>query len=571
CRTPLRVPPTIDLPRCSYFSTPGFASCFSARPAHGSSEKTLLEQSHLDRFLRSAGFLPGRGFGMHETFRLRFKDRIFLSVAALLICVPTLLIDHGAGVREAAFAQSLREMSENGNWLLPTVGGLPWLTTLPVAQWFALGMASLFGVSNTLLAIRLAGIVPALLASHWTASFAATCSGRRPGILAGFALLTTLGVAENVWNGGNIIWLVAAGSGFMSLLARLEDRANTQRYASARAVVSDSLRATGVPRVLGVFVLLGLTTTIAGPIAASVAIIVPAAGHVLWRRETRLRLNNPWFFGWMVTAAIACAWPVVTMLHVADSSGFWFAGVLAGIASRQPTLQLWELLQISLPWIPLAILGQWSLRHDAFAGGYSRERLLACWSISIPVAVFVLTPSNMDLALAAAGAWSVSAAIGVERLALRIFNELPMLETRHNRTLLQKFLAGCAAVLTLSIVWSDHGRDSRDVNREVLLQARTLVSQGQQLTIDMNLGDQAAVLLFELGNHAVPLQQMDLDHRVAGSIVISSADFAATLMDSGFKPRLFENSDERRLAIFHLPSDTASSSRIATEVSPQHH
>ena len=60
------------------------------------------------------------------------------------------------------------------------------------------------------------------------------------------------------------------------------------------------------------------------------------------------------------------------------------------------------------------------MRHDAFACNYSRERLFACWSIIIAVAVLLLTPSKMSLVLASAGAWSVSAAIGVEWLARRI-------------------------------------------------------------------------------------------------------------------------------------------------------
>tara|TARA_R110002072_G_scaffold299632_1_gene475491 strand:+ start:68073 stop:69602 length:1530 start_codon:yes stop_codon:yes gene_type:complete len=475
---------------------------------------------------------------MLETYSLRGKDRLLLLFATVLVFVPTLVVDHGVGIREATHALSLREMSNSGSWLVPTIGGLPSLESPPLTLWLAYLAAKTFGLSNLLTAVRFTGLLPLVLATLWTASFAASCSGRRTGILAGFVLLTTLGVAENVWHGGNVVWLIAAGSGFMKLLSRLESRLQSRGLLPDQSNAVVGAGATSVAGVMFVFVLLGLATMIAGPIAALVAIFVPAAGHVLLRRDLSLKLSNPWVVGWGLTAAIAAVWPVAASRLIADSSGTWF-GSLRNLTDTQLLLEpLWQLVQLSLPWLPLAIFGQWCTRHDAFAGNYSRERLLACWSISVPIAVFLLTPSRMEFALAAAGAWSISAAIGVERLVGRVFKELPILETRHNRALFQKFLTGCAAVLTLTTVWSDFGGNSNQVDQQLLAEARAMARNGQPLLVDLNLGDQAAVILFELDDQAEPLQLPAKSQLWENAFVISTETFQRDALDQGYVSRV---------------------------------
>jgi hypothetical protein len=507
---------------------------------------------------------------MLETYSLREKDRLLLLFATVLVFIPTIVVDHGAGIREAAHALSLREMMNSGSWLVPTVGGLPWLESPPLTQWFTYPAARIFGASNVLTAVRFAGLLPLLLATLWTASFAASCSGRRSGILAGFVLLTTLGVAENVWHGGNIIWLVAAGSGFMKLLVGLESRLQVRSRLPGQSSTAIGNKAFEFANVMFVFVLLGLATMIAGPVAALVTILLPAAGHVLLRRDLSVKLTNPWIVGWLLTAAIATVWPIATSWLVADSAGTWLTSFQSTPDTRYSVEQFWQLTQMGLPWLPLMIFGQWAIRHDAFAGSYSRERLLACWSISVPVAVFLLTPSRMDLALAAAGAWSVSAAIGVERLAVRVFNELPMLETRHNRAILQKFLAGCAAVLTLSIVWSDLGSnlgsDSNQVDHKLLTEARAVAEQGQSLLVDMNLGDQAAVILLELGDLATPLDSQNASDAWENAVVISTESFQRQALEQGFASRIDDGQSDRGLIMVRTDrSPPSAATQIASE------
>ncbi len=489
---------------------------------------------------------------MLETYSLRRKDRQLLLFATVLVFIPTIVIDHAAGIREAAHAVSLREMMNSGNWLVPTVGDVARLESPPLTQWLAFLGARIFGLSNVLTAVRFAGLLPLLLATLWTASFAASCSGRRSGILAGFVLLTTLGVAENVWHGGNVIWLVAAGSGFMKLLANLESRVQARSVLAGQSSAGNGPTAFHFASVMFVFVLLGMATMIAGPVAALVTVFLPAAGHVLLRRDLSVKWSNPWIAGWLLTAAIAAVWPIVTAGLVVDSAGSWLSAFRSSAATRYSAEQIWQLIQMGLPWLPLTILGQWAIRHDAFAGSYSRERLLACWSFSVPVAVFLLTPSRMDLALAAAGAWSISAAIGVERLAARVFKELPLLETRHNRAIFQKFLAGCAAVLTLTIVWSDLGNHSHQVDRALLAEARVMAGQGKSLLVDMNLGDQAAVILLELDELAAPLHPQKASDWQENTVVISTESFQRKALAQGYASRLGDARSPRELIMVRM-------------------
>ena len=228
--------------------------------------------------------------------------------------------------------------------------------------------------------------------------------------------------------------------------------------------------------------------------------------------------------------------------------------------------QLWMLAQISLPWLPFTVLGQWCLRHDSFAGSYSRERLLACWSISVPIAVFLLAPSSMNLAIAAAGAWSVSAAIGAERIANAIFKELPLLETRHNRAVLQNFLGGCAAVLTLSIVWNDLGSESRPVDQALLAEARAVAADGHPLLVDLSLGEQAAVLLVELDGLATPLSSQHNSDVPANSVVISSWVLQQSELPRGNAVPIVGSSSEGRLVLVRPePAPGSDTTRIASE------
>ena len=509
---------------------------------------------------------------MLETYSLRGKDRLLLVAAAILACLPPLLVDHEPGLREAAHAQSLREMMSSGNWFVLTIGGLPWLELPPLTQWFAYVSAKVFGVSNVLTAVRLAGMLPLILATLWTASFAASCSGRRSGMLAGFALLTTLGVAENVWHGGNIIWLVAAGSGFMKLLACLESRLQGQSLSPDRSGDSSGRQRVRIAHVMTVFTLLGLATLIAGPLAAFATILIPSAGHVLFRRSLSLKLNNPWIAGWILTGLIAIVWPVWASSVTGNSPRVWFSFLRSPADFQHSLEQLWRLVQISLPWLPLAVFGQWSIRHDAFAGGYSRERLLALWSISVPVAVFLLMPSNMNLALAAAGAWSISAAIGAEKLTVRVFKELPMLETRHNRAILQKFLAGSAAVLTLSTVWSDLGGRADQVDRALLTEARAVAEEGQAVLVDMKLGNQAAAILLELDDLATPMHSQRMPESWENTVLISSESFQKQAIEQGVVSLISDAGAHQELILVRMARPmTPATAQIASESFSERH
>ena len=486
---------------------------------------------------------------MHDLPSLTKRDRLILTIAAVAVSLPAVLIDHPASTSEAILGQSLREM-EGGFRLTPTVGGLPRLEVAPLAVWMAGLVSATFGVSSTLLAVRLTALIPVLPATFWTASFATTCFGRRIGLLSGFVLVTTFGFAESIWHGSSVAWLTAAGAGFMNLLASLETKARLQSSLDSRPVGSDGLLINKTSHYIPVFGLLAFATMLAGPMAALVTIIVPALAHAMLRIEPRVASRKR---------------TVLTLLVVAALSAIIFSsGAASNTMSGSWPGRLIQLPLMTLPWLPLTIFGQWILRHDAFAGSYSRERLLACWAALVPLMVLCIPRVDLNLALASAGAWSVSAAIGLERFSRFIFSDLPTLQSKHNREVLQRFVAGCTAVFSLTIVWSDRGGNPEPVDRQLVAEAReTAEEQGHPIAIDMNLGDEAAVLLFELGNLATP-HNVDNERSDTENVVVVTSERLIDPVSQRDPERLYKSDQPGRLAILRFePTADSAVTRIA--------
>src|SRR5262245_33855349 len=91
-------------------------------------------------------------------------------------------------MHEARLPQSAREMLAGHEWLLPTVGGRPWVERPPLPHWIVIGMGALAGGLESpwvaRLASALAGCLTVLLVA-WTTS---ALLGRRMGLIAGLLL-----------------------------------------------------------------------------------------------------------------------------------------------------------------------------------------------------------------------------------------------------------------------------------------------------------------------------------------------------------------------------------------------
>lgn len=150
--------------------------------------------------------LSGKDAGMSQhgstTLLPRFlagpADELRLSWPAALTIVlygATLLMVNLGGNRvltyhEAVFCEPAREMLATGDWLIPRIGGVPFLDKPPLTAWLIAGSMRLFD-SRSEWVVRLPGLISANITALAIALLAARWFGNRVGLLAGLIQLTT--------------------------------------------------------------------------------------------------------------------------------------------------------------------------------------------------------------------------------------------------------------------------------------------------------------------------------------------------------------------------------------------
>lgn len=143
--------------------------------------------------------------------------------AALIVLFGTslLLINLGGNrvltYHEVVFAQPAREMLATGNWIMPTIGGVPFVDKPPLTPWLIAASITLFGESEW--AVRLPSVLAANLTALMIAGLAARWFGNRLGAIAGLMQFTTYYVLQLARLGECDIQLVAAVTGAMCCFA----------------------------------------------------------------------------------------------------------------------------------------------------------------------------------------------------------------------------------------------------------------------------------------------------------------------------------------------------------------
>ncbi len=94
------------------------------------------------------------------------------------------------GLDEGLYASCAREMAASGNYIVPTQNGIPFFDKPPLCYW--LQAASIRGFGTNSLAARFPSAVGGMLLVTLTVLIAGKVYGRRPGLLAGFVLVTAL-------------------------------------------------------------------------------------------------------------------------------------------------------------------------------------------------------------------------------------------------------------------------------------------------------------------------------------------------------------------------------------------
>ena len=370
---------------------------------------------------------------------------------------------------EAFVAQAAREMVAKGfgvGWLVPTVGGLPWLEKPPLPIW-AVAILSLATGDVTEWSAR----VPSALAATGLALGVAVLASRRfgstVGVLAGLIQATTgwtilrgrLGEADIVLaaiiTGLMVVFdrlrrgeapeptapkpallrgphqspvvhrlMVSVGQSSSPTVANEVETATTSRPDPGPIV---NFEAAPPPRLSrwrwAFFGFLGASSLVKG-VGFGAALVVPAVLAVLiWDRDRSAIRRLLSVKGAIVAATLALAWPTLVVIRHPEAFSLWTMHVTDRLASHPEHFiggPKWQYLPAvllqAMPWTPLAILGAGPSLLRALRSRGGGDRLLWAWAV-VPILVLsAATVKNAHYAIHALPPWSIWAALGLVRV-----------------------------------------------------------------------------------------------------------------------------------------------------------
>ena len=448
--------------------------------------------------------------------RLTHADRGWLVLAALVVTAAAFFSQSPSGLTEALSGQSLTEMSDSGEWLVPTVGGAAWSEASPLVQWIAGMLLPLTG-DNPILAIRLSGLLGLVLASLFAADLGAQCGGRQLGLFAGGILSTTFGLTGDIVAGGHLIWLAASGTAVLRLLTVIESESRHTVSRAALPYRRHSPFSARSHQFLSLFLVVTCVTIGTDLLSVIAMLFVPLAGWLAFRGLAAAR-KYVWAWGLLSAVGLIAGWLIALNGHAAGAEFLWQRLQSGAAANWSLQSQLIETLSFTLPWGLLIPIGLWVTRHEALGDANSRERLICSYALLCPIAVLVLRPQHTGDCLAAAGAWSVLAAIGLDAFIRQVTLRLNLVDARPLRTGLRRAAVGTAAMMAAVQVQSDASIECNVNVREIAAQIRGNASADAVVSFsrDRKSHDQLTIALRSAARQeATILQPRNNDVRIA--------------------------------------------------------
>ncbi|WP_422928016.1 ArnT family glycosyltransferase [Singulisphaera sp. PoT] len=312
---------------------------------------------------------------------------------------------------EAFVAQAAREMVASGDVLVPTMGGRPWLEKPPLAVWLVALTDRVTGSS-----------------AEWQARFPSALAG--VAVALGVAILAAYRFGSTV---GLLAGLVQATTTWTMIRGRLAEADMLLACLITWTVLAfDRMRdeVDEASRKLwrwAFFAGIGFTSLAKG-IGFGAALVLAAVALVLaWDRDREGLRDLRFIRGWLLSAGIALAWPLLVLLRHPNALSLWSLHVTDRVAARPehfaggpwwqygPAL-LWQVL----PWTPLALIGAWRSWKRALDQPRGGDRLLWAWAVGPIVLLSLATVKNGHYAIYALPPWSVWAALSLVRIGSRL-------------------------------------------------------------------------------------------------------------------------------------------------------
>jgi 4-amino-4-deoxy-L-arabinose transferase-like glycosyltransferase len=342
--------------------------------------------------------------------RLRGRDYLLLAGCSLLLYLLALAPGRILSGHAAVLPQTSREMLADHDWLIPKIGGKPWLERPPLSDWIICSVYTVFGTSENDRVARFAAVlaaVPIVLLVGWMAS---VFYGRRVALVAALIFATIQEFYAYAIDPEADIFLCLIVTAALAIFVRLE---------FLQRVSPESSEPAGFFRwrswwVLAFFVMLGLTNQAKGLIFGTLMVAVPVGGYLLWNHNWRAIRRYLWLWGSLVFVAISLAWPAYILLRYPEMIDFWKENYLGRLNGGMIGEPFWyyaiALPGNLLPWTPLALLGLWRTWRPALLQRYSPERLLWSWALFTPIFFSIPDGKHHHYLLHCLAPWAILAA-----------------------------------------------------------------------------------------------------------------------------------------------------------------
>jgi 4-amino-4-deoxy-L-arabinose transferase-like glycosyltransferase len=341
---------------------------------------------------------------------LRPADFLLLILLCAALAAPALLDGRWLTTHEATHCLNVREMFDSGQFGIPTYGGRPWLERPPVPHWLTGIPASIVADCSTTWAMRLGSILAGMtcvLAVGWAI---AGCFGRHFGLMSAAVLATFREFAAYSVGPEADIFLAT----FVTLAGALFLRSEfgPQGGRPERATFFGTRRWS----VLGVFVILGATNAMKGPLFGTAFLASSMGVYFLAGRHWAGLRRYIWFWGWLAYLAVGCVWPLFGYSRHPDIVDLWFndygkrlnEGYVGEPAWYYAVHLPWNLF----PWTLPAIVGLWVTARPVFRERNRLWQFLWAWGLIPPVLLSVFQGKHHHYLLNCLAPWAPIAVAG---------------------------------------------------------------------------------------------------------------------------------------------------------------
>lgn len=319
---------------------------------------------------------------------LRRSDFAFLLLLCALLYGYALVQPRVLTTHETVHCLNVREMFDSGEFFIPTYGGRPWLERPPLPHWLTGIFASLTGDMNRGWSMRLGSIFMATLATLVYAWAVAGRLGRTIGVMSGAILATTREFSTYATGPEADIFLASTVTIIGALLLRIQTEAPSET--SGRSPTFFGKRSWLLALV---FLSIGLTNWMKGPIFGMIFVFLPLVGYLAWNRNLREIRTYAWFWGWLIMGVAGTVWPFIAYqrypdivdLWMVDYGVRWKSGYIGEPAWYYLIQQPWNLF----PWTLAVIAGLATTTGRVFRGESAPLRYLWCWAV-LPILFFSL-------------------------------------------------------------------------------------------------------------------------------------------------------------------------------------